>query len=424
MPEKLVLDKELHLHLFGCLTAEDLWKQGQVRRKECETRIEWFVQEYKKAYGRKPLFESYLEKNKEKAIKAIEKDIICNTKRSFEEFQASFNFIIALHPNRTEDPQVLDRVAKNLSQQKMKYAELRTLLPRTEIAEEQFNYLSEMSKTCLSWTNTIDIRLLITVPRDTSLQTSQYALISKWKEQNPDLQIFIKGIDICMDEQDDPPMHRAEFYQSILSSGLDLSVHVGEVFDRIGMLISTFWVLRAAQLGVPRIGHATVVGCNAKIHRGEKLEVKASYRLAFYEWARDNLKALQDFGFPDSSIELENDIVSLKKNGCQTAEVIYNEKEISRIEALQSFTLSVLKDQGTHIECCPSSNYILGPLDHLKDHPVKVFLKNGVSCSISSDDPGIFDTSLEKEIKICREIIGLSEEDMMTIRKATDQISL
>ncbi|WP_103068399.1 amidohydrolase family protein [Aquimarina sediminis] len=49
-----------------------------------------------------------------------------------------------------------------------------------------------------------------------------------------------------------------------------------------------------------------------------------------------------------------------------------------------------VKDENMLVEVCPISNQILGYVNDLRNHPARILLENGIQCSISSDDPGVF----------------------------------
>jgi len=52
--------------------------------------------------------------------------------------------------------------------------------------------------------------------------------------------------------------------------------------------------------------------------------------------------------------------------------------------------LEEVKRKDILVEVNPLSNQILGYVDDLRNHPARILLSNGVQCSISSDDPGVF----------------------------------
>ncbi len=70
-----------------------------------------------------------------------------------------------------------------------------------------------------------------------------------------------------------------------------------------------------------------------------------------------------------------------------------------------------LAGEGVHLEICPLSNYATGAVPMSEPHPVGLLVKHGVAVSLSTDDPGLFSSSLYREERIARRA-GLSEADI------------
>ena len=56
-----------------------------------------------------------------------------------------------------------------------------------------------------------------------------------------------------------------------------------------------------------------------------------------------------------------------------------------------------LADRGIVLDVCPISNVRLGVVPSLQEHPLPELVAAGVRCSISTDDPAMFDTDLTRE---------------------------
>jgi aminodeoxyfutalosine deaminase len=56
-----------------------------------------------------------------------------------------------------------------------------------------------------------------------------------------------------------------------------------------------------------------------------------------------------------------------------------------------------LADRGTVLDVCPFSNLRTGAVASLADHPLPRLVAAGVRCSISTDDPAMFDTDLSRD---------------------------
>lgn len=79
--------------------------------------------------------------------------------------------------------------------------------------------------------------------------------------------------------------------------------------------------------------------------------------------------------------------------------------------------MKFLAEKQIPLEVCPTSNWLTRVNATHKEHPLRKILRAGVPATINTDDPGIFATSLPQEIKICREEMKLSEEQMASCFK-------
>jgi aminodeoxyfutalosine deaminase len=62
-----------------------------------------------------------------------------------------------------------------------------------------------------------------------------------------------------------------------------------------------------------------------------------------------------------------------------------------------------LAARGVVLDVCPISNLRTGVVSSLADHPLPV-LAAGVACSVSTDDPAMFDTDLSADYAAAREL--------------------
>ena len=63
---------------------------------------------------------------------------------------------------------------------------------------------------------------------------------------------------------------------------------------------------------------------------------------------------------------------------------------------------------GAVVEVCPASNRRIGDIGDPDHHPVHRFLEHGVRVVVSTDDPGIFDVTLDQEIDWVVRTAGLT----------------
>jgi adenosine deaminase len=64
------------------------------------------------------------------------------------------------------------------------------------------------------------------------------------------------------------------------------------------------------------------------------------------------------------------------------------------------------------LEMCPTSNWLTQCVRTLKMHPLPKVLRSGIPVSINTDDPGIFGVTMQDEMRICREQMGLTDQEV------------
>ncbi len=69
-----------------------------------------------------------------------------------------------------------------------------------------------------------------------------------------------------------------------------------------------------------------------------------------------------------------------------------------------------LAHRGTVLDVCPISNLRTGAVASLADHPLPRLTAAGVMCSVSTDDPAMFDTDLSRDYAAAAEL-GMSARD-------------
>ena len=69
--------------------------------------------------------------------------------------------------------------------------------------------------------------------------------------------------------------------------------------------------------------------------------------------------------------------------------------------------LAEVVERGIHLEVCPTSNLATGAVADLAEHPVRQLAEAGVDFSINSDDPPMFGTTLERELLVAADLLGL-----------------
>jgi adenosine deaminase len=82
-----------------------------------------------------------------------------------------------------------------------------------------------------------------------------------------------------------------------------------------------------------------------------------------------------------------------------------------------------LKERKIGLEINISSNVDIGIIKTVKEHPFKEIFEYGILCSISSDDPTFFRTSIGNEYKQVEKEFELGKGEMMRLYKNSIEMS-
>jgi hypothetical protein len=84
--------------------------------------------------------------------------------------------------------------------------------------------------------------------------------------------------------------------------------------------------------------------------------------------------------------------------------------------AREPLLLQQVADRGIVVECCPTSNVLLGAVENLEAHPIARFLDGGVLITINTDNPARMGTTIRREYGPGPRL-GLTDDQL---RKATE----
>jgi adenosine deaminase len=76
-----------------------------------------------------------------------------------------------------------------------------------------------------------------------------------------------------------------------------------------------------------------------------------------------------------------------------------------------------LAERGMVLECCPTSNVVLGVFPSYEDHPIPRLVEAGVRVTLGSDDPPWFGASIGGEYAVCAERFGYDDERLRAITR-------
>ena len=69
------------------------------------------------------------------------------------------------------------------------------------------------------------------------------------------------------------------------------------------------------------------------------------------------------------------------------------------------------------LECCPTSNVVLGAFPTYEEHPLPRLRAAGVKVTLGSDDPPYFGASIGGEYEVCSEHFGYDDEELRDITR-------
>jgi adenosine deaminase len=76
-----------------------------------------------------------------------------------------------------------------------------------------------------------------------------------------------------------------------------------------------------------------------------------------------------------------------------------------------------LAERGTFLECCPTSNVVLGIYPSYEEHPLPTLSAAGVKVTLGSDDPPYFAASIGGEYELCRRYFGFGDDELTAITR-------
>jgi aminodeoxyfutalosine deaminase len=85
--------------------------------------------------------------------------------------------------------------------------------------------------------------------------------------------------------------------------------------------------------------------------------------------------------------------------------------------------MEYLAATGVVLEVCPTSNVRTRSVPSLNDHPLPELVKSGVTVTINSDDPPMFDTTLGQEYEVARDLLGLDDDGMADLARTAVRAS-
>ncbi|MBM9500094.1 adenosine deaminase [Leptospira sp. 201903071] len=410
---------DLHNHLYGSITSEFLFEIG---KSNPSPRWEIFTHSYQQCYGKNISTETFFEdyKNPDSFRKLYQ----FNHHGPFPEFQAKFNLIIALSKfNPEEIALVASRIVEDQFSQGVTFGEYRIMYSPKDteegIYEKTIAACEGLAKGEEKTGGLAKGKLVVSLHRDGDVFL-EYELLKRLMEKDSLIRDFLVGLDFCYIEEGFPPKDKRKFLEEVnkdnfaqKDSALSILYHVGESFQDKSILSACRWVLECADWGAHRLGHAIALGLDPFSLKGKILESK-SERLDQLQFYYDRKEELDSYFETPSRERIGNEIDSLKHK--ETVELEMSPSFLQECFGFQNFCIDQIKKTNAVIESCPSSNEYIGMVRDPKTHPILRFSKHDLRFTISTDDPGIFGTTIEEEYRKA-EKIGLSVEILESVRQ-------
>ena len=418
-----MIPAELHSHLYGCLTVDDLyWMAG--RRP---WRREIYSNSHKRTYGTEPPLDEFFRDDadgrrliREHYYYTEAKAFPDGAAADFVRFQTCFDLGIAVaHTDAEELAGVMARVVEREPAAYVEYRQLFSpLLDEAGFREKVLDLCRACDAVDRDSAKTTP-RIAVSLQRHDESGWMQYRATRALMREHEVAARMIVGLDFCAQEEGYPPKDKTELFHTILEDNatdpehaLAILYHVGESYKDKSVESAVRWVVEAARMGAHRLGHCVALGVAPEFYAGGTRREILSER-------RDQIEfeLLHQVGLERAGIEIDSDalhkereaIIAREQTGAEddgepaTVEITYDPRRVERLRRFQNWAMNEVRGTGAVIESCPTSNLRIAGLGRAEFHPLRRFLDAGLPVVIGADDPGILDTSLDREFELIRE---------------------
>lgn len=77
--------------------------------------------------------------------------------------------------------------------------------------------------------------------------------------------------------------------------------------------------------------------------------------------------------------------------------------------------IDYLAERQIPVELCPMSNVRTGIVNFISDHPIREYFNRGLTVSVNTDDPKMFETALDEEYRLLEQECGFTKEEICKI---------
>ena len=420
---------DLHLHLYGSIH----WRQFLefIRNRP----VDWTSYEnaFLEAYGERLPLREVLDRcnpGNPAAEQEFRRLFVFQDEDAgnFARFQAKYNMLVAgsnwaaFTQGNSPPSAVVTEVCGFMRQilarqlkEGVAYAEQRMTLHSRFTPAEAAELLRSMLATYSEYEDSdIQPRLAISLPRQDPWPHWE---VVKGAALGPNGHL-LTGIDFCHLEEGYPPRDKREFFEAVKDfnqqhpeQALAILYHVGESFNDKSLESAVRWVHEAAEMGVHRLGHAIVLGVSPDRYGVHTRHESVAERIDQLNYDVRHREGLTSFGVPVDSLAISRELEqlgSMSPEGLVTIE--YDELRLEEVRHRQRYVANCIIALGSVVEVCPTSNRRIGGISDANHHPIRQLIEFGVPFVVGSDDPGIFDTTLDREIKSAIAIAGLPED--------------
>ncbi len=430
---------ELHLHLYGCLRSERVL---DMLARAARPAWERYEGAYERAFGRPSPARSIVARHRSgdptakddfAAVFVVSED----DAGSFARFQAKFDLITAASkvglavaeeehiPEAVEEIRTVARaVREDQAREGIAYAEQRFFFGRetpSPLVERGLSAILEE----YARPGPLAARLAVSLPRSDPFR--HWEIVERLS-RGPHGSA-LTGVDYCFVEEGHPPKEQRALFDLVHQHNersperaLAILYHVGESFDDKSLESAVRWVHEAAELGAHRLGHAIALGVEPAAYGAHVRRESVSERRDQIAYDLRHAEELERLSVRiDRAAIAREDEVLARRRGDETIEVVYDDLRLEDVRARQRFAMRAIRSIGAVVEVCPTSNLRIGGLRDPAHHPVQRFVEEGVAVVVASDDPGIFGTTLAREVAWVAEHAPLDHDALAALRERTWQ---
>ena len=420
---------ELHLHFFGCIRPADLLRHIVVADPR---RLFWddYEAAMLAALGTVPPARELVERHRTgdpEAEAAFAELFVVGPADagSFDRFQAKFELLfVTSAPDDSPEAVAAEiatftaRIRAEHARQGIAHAEVRILLgPELRSPES-----AAVIDTLLSALGPHH-RLVLSLDRNNPWPGWERVRELALGEDGEAL----VAIDFCAVEEGHPPKDLAALFAEVLDfnaahpeRALAILHHVGESFTDKSLESAVRWVQQTAEYGAHRLGHALALGINPDLYGVHTRTESVAERLDQIDYDLQHAAGLTAVGVSVDTAALRAERTALIAGPTDGAVAInYSPARLNEVRARQRYAMDRVRETGAIIEVCPTSNLRIGGIKDPAHHPVHRFHAEGLPFVVSSDDPGIFGTTLSDELDwVCAQIGGGDDLRRELMRRA------